>query len=170
MEWMGESVLTLGDLLADGLRAVCVGINPSIVSVELGHYYQGPLGQRFFARLREAGLIPAAARGSEDDVAFAAGVGFSDIVKRPTRGSKEVSAREFAHGRSLLLPKLEKHRPPLVVFAYKKTAVELFGPFPGNGFLPGRHLAHSELFVMPGPYESAATAAKTLRTLAERLA
>ncbi len=55
---MGEQVTTLADLLRPGLRAVCVGINPSPVSVEAGHYYQGRLGQVFFARLREAGVLP----------------------------------------------------------------------------------------------------------------
>jgi hypothetical protein len=50
-EWMGASVLTLGDLLRPGLYAVVVGINPSPVSVAAGHYYQGQIGQRFFKRL-----------------------------------------------------------------------------------------------------------------------
>ena len=37
---MGERVATLEDLLRPRLRAVCVGINPSPVSVEAGHYYR----------------------------------------------------------------------------------------------------------------------------------
>lgn len=37
-DWLGEPVETLEDLLRDGLYAVCVGINPSPVSVETGHY------------------------------------------------------------------------------------------------------------------------------------
>lgn len=57
-QWMGEPVETLADLLQPGLFAVCVGINPSPVSVERGHYYQGRLGQRFYGRLRRVGLLP----------------------------------------------------------------------------------------------------------------
>ena len=45
--WMGEDVETLADLLRPGLNAVCVGINPSPVSVAAGHYYQGPPGNDF---------------------------------------------------------------------------------------------------------------------------
>lgn len=55
--WRGEPVEPLADLLRPGLRAVCVGINPSPVSVAAGHYYQGRLGRLFFSRLYEAGVL-----------------------------------------------------------------------------------------------------------------
>jgi len=166
---MGEEVETLEDLLRPGLRVVCVGINPSPVSVNVGHYYQGRAGQRFFARLREAGvLLDDAAHGHEDDAAFAAGVGFTDIIKRAGANAKGLPASEYSHGRKLLLAKLESYRPQLVIFTFKKTANVVFGGFAGNGFIPGLRLAASEVFVMPGTYEAAATAATTMRALAER--
>ena len=165
---MGEEVETLEDLLRPDLRAVCVGINPSPVSVAAGHYYQGRAGQRFFGRLRAAGVLPATGRGPEDDNAFAAGVGFTDIIKRPTPNAKALPAAEYEHGRQQLVDKLETHRPGLVIFTFKKTAQVLFGSFHGNGFVPDLRLAHSDVFVMPGPYESAATVAATMRTLAKR--
>ncbi len=165
---MGERVTTLEDLLRPGLRAVCVGINPAPTSVEAGHYYQGRLGQGFFARLRQAGVLPSSFDGYEDDAAFAAGIGFTDIVKRPTASAKEVKPEEFAHGRGLLEGKLGQYKPDLVIFTFKKTAQTLFGSFAGNGFLAGLKLAHSEVFVMPGPYEDAGTAAATMRHLARR--
>ena len=46
VEWMGTPVLTLRDLWPEQPRAVIVGLNPSLRSVEVGHYYQGRLGQR----------------------------------------------------------------------------------------------------------------------------
>lgn len=165
---MAERVTTLEDLLRPGLRAVCVGINPAPTSVEVGHYYQGRLGQGFFARLRQAGVLPASFDGYEDDAAFAAGVGFTDIVKRPTASTKEVKPAEFKHGRELLEAKLAEHRPELIIFTFKKTAQTLFGPFDGNGFVPGLKPAHSGFFVMPGPYEDAGTAAATMCQLANR--
>lgn len=107
---MGVEVETLEDLLAKNLRAVCVGINPSPVSVAAGHYYQGRAGQRFFARLREAGVIPQTGDGYEDDAALRAGIGFTDIVKRPTPSAKDVRPEEYAHGRELLEAKLDRFR------------------------------------------------------------
>ena len=84
--WMGQEVETLtATLLRPGLKAVVVGINPSPVSVAAGHYYQGQLGHRFYKRLHEAGVIDLNAGGFEDDVAFAAGIGFTGVVKRSTR-------------------------------------------------------------------------------------
>src|SRR4051794_40840432 len=93
-EWRGEQIETLEDLLRPGLRAVCVGINPALTSVAAGHYYQGQLGQAFFGRLRRADLLPRVA-GWEDDSAFGGGIGFTDIVKRPTRSAAEISPEEL---------------------------------------------------------------------------
>lgn len=126
---MGERVETLEDLLQPGLRAVCVGINPSPVSVEAGHYYQGTLGQRFYGRLRYAGLLGDGPERFEDDAAFASAVGFTDIVKRPTRNAGAVSPADFEHGQRLLEAKLAAHRPELVIFTFKKAAESLLGPF-----------------------------------------
>lgn len=152
-EWMGETVETLADLLNPGLRAVCVGINPAPVSVRAGHYYQGRLGQTFLARLRRARLVRIDTHGWEDDVAFANGISFTDIVKRPTPREADVRADEYDYGRPLLARKLEDVRPGLVIFSFKKTAERFFGPFSGNGFVPGLRIGRADVFVMPGPYE-----------------
>lgn len=164
---MGQRVETLEDLLRPGLRAVCIGINPAPASVDAGHYYQGRLGQLFFRRLRSAGVL-GNVPGFEDDLAFAAGVGFTDIIKRPTATAADLSAAEFAHGKQVLLEKLARFRPALAIFTFKKTAEVLFGPVRGNGFVPGIRLEGIEVFVMPGPYESSATLEPTMRALAER--
>lgn len=165
-EWMGQQVETLEDMLQSGMRAVCVGINPAPRSVRAGHYYQGNLGQKFFSRLHQARVTPPGRGGWQDDETFAAGVGFTDIVKRPTEKASQVRPEEYEHGRGLLEAKLEQHRPRLVIFTFKETAKKLFGSFSGNGFVPGMKLAHGDVFVMPGPYESASTASKTLNELA----
>jgi TDG/mug DNA glycosylase family protein len=153
--WRGHRVETLADLLRPGLRAACIGINPSPVSVARGHYYQGQIGRRFWRRLRETGAITEAGTGREDDEAFAAGIGFTDIVKRPTARAAEIGAAELAHGRELLAAKLHEHRPALLIFTFKKTAVALLGPFDGHGRRPEFELAGAGVFVMPGPYERA---------------
>lgn len=166
---MGQRFETLEDLLAPGIRAVCVGINPAPRSVRAGHYYQGTLGQKLFSRLHEAGVVPPGREGWQDDEAFAAGVGFTDIVKRPTEKASQVHPQEYEHGQGLLEAKLEQYRPRLVIFTFKETAKKLFGSFSGNGFVSGLHLAHSDVFVMPGPYESRSTASETLGELAAYL-
>lgn len=133
---MGEQVVTLADLLRPGLQAVVVGINPTPVSVAAGHYYQGTSGQRFFKRLTRAGLLPPG-DGFEDDRAFAAGIGFTDVVKRPTRNEESVRPEELNHGRQLLEVKLAALAVPRIVFAFKYAATPLLGDFEGHGLRPG---------------------------------
>ena len=99
-----------------------------------------------------------------DDVSFASGIGFTDIVKRPSARAKDLRREELDHGRDLLLSKLEAVLPPLIIFTFKATAEKLLGAFPGNGFV-NQKIGGSEVFVMPGPYENATSASKTLDDL-----
>jgi double-stranded uracil-DNA glycosylase len=168
-DWMGTRVETLADLIPDRPKAICVGINPAPSSVEAGHYYQGRLGQQFFGRLRSAGVLPSETSGWEDDEAVADGVGFTDLVKRPTPSAAEVLAAELVHGRALLIDKLERAGSPLLIFTFKKSAEIVFGKFPGNGLLVGQRLGGSEVFVMPGPYASRAQVAAGLDQLAQHV-
>lgn len=161
--WRDAEIETLEDLLRPGLRAVCVGINPAPVSVAAGHYYQGRLGQAFFGRLRRAGLLPTDG-GWDDDRAFAGGIGFTDLVKRPTASAAEIPADELAHGESIVISKLEAVRPEIVLFTFKKAATVIFGPFAGFGFV-GKTVASAEMFVMPGPYERADRVSAALNDL-----
>ena len=82
------------------------------------------------------------------------GIGFTDIVKRPTRRAHELRTAEYAHGRGRLLEKLHRYRPELVIFSYKKTAEVLLGRFRGHGERPSP-IEGMRMFVMPGPYEKA---------------
>jgi TDG/mug DNA glycosylase family protein len=165
---MGQEVSTLEDLLRPGLHAVVVGINPALVSVATGHYYQGRAGQALYRRLREVGLL-APGEGFDDDRAFGAGVGFTDVVKRPSRSADEVSPEELEHGRGALLAKLERCQPGFVIFSFKGAATTLLGPFDGFGFVPGLHLGPTDLFVMPRPWEKREPARAALDALADRV-
>lgn len=139
------------DLLRPGLRAVTIGINPAPTSVQVGHYYQGRAGQAFFRRLESVDLLPHGP-GYEDDRAYEAGIGFTDVVKRPTRTADELTEQELHHGRQLLRERLAAAPTPLVIFVFKRAATALIGDFQGHGLLPSnRRLSDARVFVMPGP-------------------
>jgi TDG/mug DNA glycosylase family protein len=165
---MGESIETLADLIPRPARAICIGINPAPRSVEAGHYYQGRLGQQFFSRLRAAGVLDQPTSGFDDDAAVAAGIGFTDIVKRPTSRADQVSARELRVGAGLLLDRLRNVESPILIFPFKKAAEALVGPFDGNGWIEAR-FDDRDLFVMPGPYASKATAERTVLSFRARI-
>ncbi|MGP0048233.1 MAG: uracil-DNA glycosylase family protein [Solirubrobacteraceae bacterium] len=160
---MGEPIETLEDLLRPGLDAVCVGINPTPTGVAAGHYYQGGAGRRVLTRLRDAGVIPPVDEEQfDDDSAFAAGVGFTDVVKRPTSNARQLRRAEFDYGRGLLAEKLDAVEPRVVIVTSREAAERLFG----KGTVPGVTLAGADVFVMPGPYERSATATRLLDELA----
>lgn len=151
-EWWGQEVETLADLLRSGLRAVAVGINPAPKSVAAGHYYQGNYGQTFFRRLRKAGALPDGG-GFEDDCAFAAGIGFTDVVKRPTTGANGLRPGELEHGRPILEEKFIEFDVRLIIFVFKSAAETLLGRLPPGfyGVVPRRRLGTASVFVMPRP-------------------
>lgn len=166
---MGNTVETRADLFPISPKAICVGINPAPISVEIGHYYQGTLGQRFFSRLHRVGLLSASLNGFEDDALVADGIGFTDIVKRPTTSADLVTAEERKHGAELLARKLADTAVPVLIFPFKDAAVALVGKFSGNGWLR-QHFAGARVYVMPGPYESKTTAVPTIASLVPGLA
>jgi TDG/mug DNA glycosylase family protein len=165
MEWMGEKIVTLEDLLRPALRVLCIGINPALTSVERGHYYQGRSGQSFLARLRAVDLLPAYDGRWEDDVAFELAIGQTDVVKRPTAKAEAIGAAEFAYGKRVLGDRLDGVQARLVIFTFKEAAKKLFGGFEGHGFISGFTLCGGEIFVMPGPYERRDVADRSLSEL-----
>jgi TDG/mug DNA glycosylase family protein len=162
------SFVTLADLWPAPCRAVIVGVNPAPRSVEAGHYYQGSDGRRALARLRSAGLLPTDRGGFAEDEALAAGIGFTDVVKRPTSRSSELTRAELEAGRTELRAKLETHHVGLVVCVFKPAVVALLGRAEPPGFQT-RTLGPSRVFRMPGPYERAREAEAVMRQLASHL-
>ncbi|WP_430867209.1 uracil-DNA glycosylase family protein [Demequina aurantiaca] len=156
-EWMGVEYVTLRDVMPQKPRAVIVGLNPSPVSVAAGHYYQGRVGQRQLRRLASAGLF-ALADGARtfEDAALAVGVGFTDIVKRPTVGEKDLVPGELEHGRGLLADKLGALGVPLVVCVFRHPVEALLGRAAAGG--PGLQQARTDwgaqVFRMPGPFDA----------------
>jgi len=114
---------TLPDLLVDGLDVVFVGINPSVYSAERGRYFARP-GNRFWPCLSRSVLSVRArtALGVEvlgpehDRLLQQYGIGFTDVVKRPTPKASDLSAAELAGGVAVLLEKIARHKPRIACF------------------------------------------------------
>ena len=154
-----EEMSTLPDLLAPGLSLVFVGLNPSEYSAREGHYFANPRNRFWTAFNRSALLPPALGRDcapTDDSVLLEYGIGFTDVVKRPTPQGSGLRAADYRRWAPLLRDKLLQCRPLLVCFhglmAYKayleyaegeKAAPEL-GPQP-------RPIGDSAVFVVPNP-------------------
>ncbi len=150
----GASVVTLADLPPLRDRLLFVGLNPSPVSVDAGHYHQGRLGRTFWRRLMTAEIIPGGSQiESADDALLAAGHGITDLIKVPTARDEATDAALTA-GVGPLWQKAAIWRPAAIVFIYKRGAAVAAGrrleePW---GQLPGVALAGRPCFLMPGPY------------------
>jgi TDG/mug DNA glycosylase family protein len=109
--------------LTGGLDVVFVGINPSVYSAERGHYF-ARLSNKFWPCVSRS-ILTAEARagigveklGPENDRALLAyGIGFTDLVKRPTPKASDLTALELAAGVPHLLAKIERDRPHVACF------------------------------------------------------
>jgi TDG/mug DNA glycosylase family protein len=157
-----DSLETLPDLLRDGLDLVFVGINPSLYSVAQGHYFARK-SNRFWPCLSRSVLSRAVrqALGVErleavhDQSLPELGIGFTDIVKRPTAKASDLGREEFAAGAAALLPKLERYRPRMVCFqgitGYRPFAAAMGVAEPPTLGLQSLRLGRTEVFVVPSP-------------------
>ena len=158
-----EASATLPDLLAAGLDVVFVGINPSLYSVEQGHYFARRTNRFWpaFSRSRISGPIRealgvAALLPEHDRLMPAHGFGFTDAVKRASARATDVTPLEFAAGVESLVAKLEKFAPRFACF----HGIMAFRPLyraltstkdePALG-LQALTIAKHELFLAPNP-------------------
>jgi TDG/mug DNA glycosylase family protein len=149
---------TLPDYLRPGLAMLSIGINPSLYSVEKGYAFARP-GNRFWPVFNAAGFTPeplTPGRAAIETLFREHGIGFTDMVKRPTRTAGELSREDFAAGARVLQQKLLRHQPRIAWFQGKdawKTFLELalatrrtvtIGPQPET-------IGATRVFVTPNP-------------------
>ncbi len=139
-----RSVLTLREYVSPGLKAIFVGINPSPVSVSIGHYYQGKLGKRFWSRLREFEIIFDLPSSKEDLHACNKGFGFADISRVPTARSHQLSRQDKKLAAVGFVEKLRRLPDrPLIIFVFSEAAKLSETLLNSEGF---------KTYKMPGPF------------------
>lgn len=157
------AVHTLPDLLRPGLDLVFVGINPSVFSALQGHYFARKINQ-FWPCFSRSTLSQPIRRAlgverlepQHDRLLPAHGIGFTDVVKRPTAKATELRCNEFAAGAAALVAKLEHYQPCVACF----QGMMGYRPFAAVLGSTGRTLAlgvqplllgRTQVFVVPNP-------------------
>ena len=162
---------TLPDAVREGLRAIAVGINPSLPSVRAGFYFANPRN-RFWPALNASRLVDAPLEPGPGAVTVLVeryGIGFTDIVKRPTAGSAELRPREFRDGAARLEALVDRLEPGVVWFqgAMGWRAFARYAGWRVTGEVEwgaqGWRLGDARVFVTPNP--SPANAAFSLPVL-----
>jgi TDG/mug DNA glycosylase family protein len=115
-----QPLATLPDYLRTGLDIVSVGINPSLPSVRAGYYFANPRN-RFWRALNASGLLPVLLMPGVPamDLLLRYGIGFTDLVKRPTATAAELRSDDFQVWAPVLQDKLHRFAPRIVWFQGK---------------------------------------------------
>ena len=150
---------TLPDLLAPGLALVFVGLNPSEYSAREGHYFANPRN-RFWPAFNRSALLPTdlgrECTPADDSLLLEHGIGFTDVVKRPTPQGHALKAADYRQWAPALRERLLTCQPRLVCFhglmAYKAYLqyAESEKTSPSLG-VQSRRIGHSSVFVVPNP-------------------
>ncbi len=152
-----QTMETLPDYLRPGLDVVLIGLNPSTRSVQAGHYFANPRN-RFWSALSAANLICRSV-GPEDDASLLShGIGFTDVVKRPTSQASGLSSEDYRRDAPALREKLLRHAPRIACFhgltAYRAYLRHGEGIKHTGNIELGRQeltIGASHLFVLPNP-------------------
>jgi TDG/mug DNA glycosylase family protein len=149
--------------LTGGLDVVFVGINPSVFSVERGHYFAR--GSNRFWPCISRSLLTARARAAlavdtlgpqHDRALLAYGIGFTDLVKRATPKASDLTSAELTAGVAHLIAKIERHRPRIACFhgvtGYRYVHNAIAGETGAVALgLQAAQLGATRLFLVPNP-------------------
>jgi TDG/mug DNA glycosylase family protein len=159
-----DGLVTLPDHLAPGLDLVFVGINPGTYSVARGHYFARPTNRfwpafsrsRLSAPIRRAlgvkALVP-----EHDAMLLAFGIGFTDVVKRPSANAADLTRADFDRWAPRLLARLRRFRPRVACFhgltAYRPFVRLAFADPDARPVLgpQAQTIGSTALFVVPNP-------------------
>jgi len=155
---------TLPDYLRRGLDLVFVGLNPGLYSVQREHYFARSTNRfwpaftasKLSERVRRA-LGTNTLRAEHDAALLPFGIGFTDVVKRPSANAADLKAGDFEKGVPRLLEKLQRYSPRVACFhgftAYRpflRLAFPRANPATVLGPQPGL-VATTRLYVVPNP-------------------
>lgn len=112
------AIKTLPDFLGNDLIVLSIGLNPSPASVTAGYYFAGR-NNRFWRALNASGLPGRVLRPGAEACRYlneTCGIGFTDVVKRPSRGAADLRAADFRHWVPHLEARISRTTPRLLWF------------------------------------------------------
>ncbi len=149
---------TLTDSLRANLKLLSIGLNPSLPSIVGGYYFANPRN-RFWAALNASTLLSEpVAQGPNvmQHLLEHEGLGFTDLVKRPTRGAGQLRVKDYTQGAPVLRALIERYQPSYAWF-HGKLAYKNFTRYAGldaagdEWGLQQWCMGSTRIFVTPNP-------------------
>ena len=149
---------TLQDYLRPGLDIVSIGLNPSLYSVKKGFYFARPQNRFWKAlnasKLADQELVPG--KTAMNKLFREHGIGFTDVVKRPTANAAGLESADFRKWVPVLRDKLLHYRPRIAWFHGKLAYKNFLRYSTGADFdMPWgaqiMQIGESAVFVSPNP-------------------
>lgn len=161
---------TLPDFIDEPLLILSIGINPSLHAVRAGYPFAFSRN-RFWPALNASQLVERELTPGMEAMRVLShryGIGFTDIVKKPTRGLNDLRAADFAQWTPVLLEKIERFQPRILWFHGKVAAREFLKRTAASKRdlewgLQGFEVCQVPCFVSPNP--SPANAAYSLEKI-----
>lgn len=168
-----EALAWLPDYVAEGLEILAIGLNPSIPAAKQGFAFANPRN-RFWPALARSQLVGEPldpGPGAQKHLFRSHRIGFTDVVRRPTRGGAELRAADYREWAPELADKIARYRPRIAWFLGKQPYRQFLRYALGrkDEVLPWGEQAHpvgqSVVFVTPNP--SPANAAYSLQDIVD---
>ena len=138
------------DVITKRPKILFVGINPGATSGKVGHHFAGP-GNPFWKLLHASRITPIELTAAEDGRLVEFGYALTNLCARTTKTAAELSRKELARGRELLVEKIKAMKPRVVALVGVTLYPVVFGK-PSTG--PGAKddtLEGARVFVVPNP-------------------
>ena len=165
---------TVQDVITHDLSVLFCGINPGLYSAFTGHHFARP-GNRFWPALHAGGFTERQLHPSEKHLLLEGNYGITNLVKRATARSDELTREELIAGGKILAAKVKRYRPRFVavlgVVAYRKA----FERPQSRLGLQEETIGETKMWVLPNPsglnaHYQARDLAKLFRELREAAA
>jgi TDG/mug DNA glycosylase family protein len=143
-------VQALADLVGPDLRVLFCGINPGMLSGELGLHF-ARTGNRFWKLLCAGGFTESVLSPAEQYILPELGVGITNLVERVTAAASELRSSELREGATQLEAKVAMLRPRCVaVLGLQAYRTAFLRPRATIGPQPER-LGRALLWLLPNP-------------------
>lgn len=138
------------DIITHDLSVLFCGINPGLYSAFTGHHFARP-GNRFWPAVHAGGFTDRQLHPSEKHELLKGNFGITNLVKRATARSDELTKEELTAGGKILVAKVKRYHPRLVAVLGVVAYRDAFERPQARLGLQEETIGKTKVWVLPNP-------------------